>query len=208
VGGGFHSSQDPPLALLVHFANYDGRALVESPRKLVPIFGSRREWTRGTATCARTQFPLVLAYAITIHKSQSSSLDQAVLSLVDKRDFAASLTYVAISRVRTLDSLLFNKPFNFDRLQPDMSAMWKMREEDQRERQGQQVTLKTMYQHFSPPGAIQLPIRSSSPVGPVSSQHGEPSSEAFSSEFTLGDLLAQFKRKIQWSIRLKIRLRL
>ena len=50
-----------------------------------------------------TQIPLVLAYSLTIHRSQSLSLDSAVLDLADC--FCNHMVYVALSRVRTLDGV-------------------------------------------------------------------------------------------------------
>jgi ATP-dependent DNA helicase PIF1 len=55
------------------------------------------------------QIPLLLAYSITIHKSQSLSLDSAVLDLADC--FCNHMVYVALSRVRSLDGL-YLKSFN------------------------------------------------------------------------------------------------
>lgn len=55
------------------------------------------------------QIPLMLAYAITIHKSQSLSLDSAVLDLADC--FCNHMVYVALSRVRSLDGV-FLKSFD------------------------------------------------------------------------------------------------
>ena len=69
---------------------------LETGQKLVPIFTSTREWTRGTVQCKRTQFPLHVAYAITIHKGQGISVDCAVLNLSGEDDFSPGLTYVAI----------------------------------------------------------------------------------------------------------------
>lgn len=49
------------------------------------------------------QYPLSIAYAITIHKSQGMSLDSA--NLLGERYFAHGQLYTALSRLRTLDGL-------------------------------------------------------------------------------------------------------
>jgi hypothetical protein len=55
------------------------------------------------------QFPLRLAWAVTIHKSQGKSYDRAVIDL-GQRSFAPGQTYVALSRITELEGLYLTRP--------------------------------------------------------------------------------------------------
>lgn len=58
------------------------------------------------------QFPVKLAYAFTIHKSQGQSYDKVILDL-DSHIFAPGQLYVALSRARTFDGLFLTRPVTF-----------------------------------------------------------------------------------------------
>ena len=55
-----------------------------------------------------TQFPLRLAWAVTIHKSQGKTYDRAIIDL-GSGAFAPGQTYVALSRLTSLDGLYLSR---------------------------------------------------------------------------------------------------
>jgi hypothetical protein len=125
-----------PKAVLVKFEDYTGPALFTDEvdnKPVVPIFPVRRDFELRGVQCSRQQLPLCLSYAITVHKSQGLTLDQAVLDL-DQAEFATGQTYVAISRVKSLSGLLFEAPFDFERFAPRTSSISAMRFADMKRR--------------------------------------------------------------------------
>ena len=94
---------DLPLAVMVLFDKYCGPTLHDGTVPVTPI---RHTWSCSGVQCSRLQLPLKLAWAVTIHKSQGLTLDKVVIDL-GKREFSSGLTFVACSRVRQLQDLLF-----------------------------------------------------------------------------------------------------
>ena len=111
----FELNNSNPTALLIQFDNYTGPRLFapDDPRKdwiPINIFDAYSMETK----CTRKQFPIKLAYALTIHKSQGATLKKAVIDL-GSCERTLGLTFVALSRLCNYKDFII-QPFTLDRL--------------------------------------------------------------------------------------------
>ena len=146
----FHPDRPPPclpIAALVHFSHYTGPAFLPTNPKTVPIPPHLFEWKSDGQRLSRQQLPLQLRYAMTIHKSQGQTLPQVVVDLVTAEK-AAGISFVAISRVRSLQNLVL-QPMSFQRLQAigkGKQLQERLREEERLRNLAQVTALR--YEHL------------------------------------------------------------
>lgn len=68
-----------------------------------------------------SQYPIKLAWAITVHKSQGLTFDNVILDIADS--FESGQAYVALSRCRSLDGIVLRQPISQKCIKSDQSAV-------------------------------------------------------------------------------------
>ena len=121
-----------PIAVLVHFPAYTGPAFIHACAKCLPVPPRAFEWMVDGKYLSRQQIPLRLRYAMTF-TSHKARLYQRLSSTWGKGEKVAGCTFVAASRVRSINDIVF-EPMTFDRLKAigRNKNMQKRIEEEQR----------------------------------------------------------------------------
>ncbi|XP_068675421.1 ATP-dependent DNA helicase pif1-like [Montipora foliosa] len=109
-----HQPPDLPIAVIIKFDDYIGPSISNKIPSLVAIALVTISVYSGNSVHERQQLPLKLAWVLTIHKSQGLTLPQAWVD-IGKSEQTLGITYVALSRVKQLSSLIV-EPMTFDRL--------------------------------------------------------------------------------------------
>ena len=120
------------ITILLDADKIGGRRIVEVELHKWPFYEYRLqrvgnlEQVVAVETGAFEQFPVKLAYAVTIHKSQGLSLDSASIEL-GRGCFAAGQLYTALTRVRTFSGLRLDRPIEEkdNKLDPVVRAFYK-----------------------------------------------------------------------------------
>ncbi|KAF5336454.1 hypothetical protein D9611_006665 [Ephemerocybe angulata] len=118
------SRSDIPLAVLVSCREYKGPTLWRTAPELpnfpngvpiIPISALKTTFEVNGKPCARTQIPLRLAWAVTIHKSQGLTLKKIKLGL-GKKEFSTGLTFVGLSRVASFKDIMIVDTLDYSRI--------------------------------------------------------------------------------------------
>ena len=116
VGGGFDICNGSQ-GIIVGFSDDGSYPIVKFNNGITRIM-YRHVWpSEKIPNIGISQVPLILAWALTIHISQGATLDAAEID-VGSEVFACGQTYVALSRVKSLDGLYLTS-FDVNRIQID-----------------------------------------------------------------------------------------
>ncbi|XP_065061670.1 LOW QUALITY PROTEIN: uncharacterized protein LOC135688681 [Rhopilema esculentum] len=115
----YQTEQGPPnlpISVLVQFHdNYIGPSFSSTVSNLVPISAVTSISDSFGPSYERQQLPLRLSWSITIHKSQGLTLNKVWIDL-GKKETCPGLTYVALSRIRSINDLVIES-MTLERLQ-------------------------------------------------------------------------------------------
>ena len=125
-----------PIAVLVRFpaeSGYLGNSYLGDAVPGVVKFTTQTETFTDASKkpCSRTQLPLKLAFSDTIHSFQGRTENRVDIDL-GKAEFSLGLAYVACSRVRALDHLVFDPMPVLERFNKHRSRLQSRFEEEKR----------------------------------------------------------------------------
>ena len=79
----YREGQQPPalpVGVVATFEEYCGPSYLDNLPKSVPIVPVRREWHANRVHCTRTMLPIILGYALSIHKLQGATCERIILN--------------------------------------------------------------------------------------------------------------------------------
>lgn len=93
-----------PSYILVNFPDYKGPCILD---RLFSIVSVLQTWIMDTYSYQRTQIPVSLSHAITVHKAQSLTIDKVVTD-VRSSEKSPGIVYTALTRYRRRVMLHFH----------------------------------------------------------------------------------------------------
>lgn len=148
VKGMVWNEEDEKYRVVVHCKEDDKTIYVpqlewENTKYVIdPVTKDIREEVEGVFK----QYPLRLAWAITVHKSQGLTFDRAVLDITDS--FTHGQVYVALSRCRTLEGMVLARPLSAGSVITDSSVNAYIDKELMEARQAEGKLPQMMYEYY------------------------------------------------------------
>ena len=99
--------------LLIQFNEYIKPDFPSYLPSIIPIFPIYCPFNYKGASYSHIQFPLYLVYTIIVYKSQGLTLVKVILNL-DQREYYLGLLYIAVSQVKALGGIVFEKAFDYN----------------------------------------------------------------------------------------------
>ena len=111
-----HNVKPPqlPTAVICIFPGYSGPPYIENIPHSVAITPITRTWKNRGTLCSRTMLPIILAYALSIHRLQGKTCEKIILNPGPK-EFSQGLLFVGASRVKNFTDLSFSPMPYFQR---------------------------------------------------------------------------------------------
>ena len=113
-----------PFAIVVKFPDYKGPPFFsgEERSKWVPLRPEKYEFTDSEGkNHFRQQYPLCLAWALTIWKAQGLTIRGKVVVELDDKEKTTAQSYVAMSRATIIENMCIGKALSRDRLTTEIS---------------------------------------------------------------------------------------
>ena len=131
-----------PAGVIVIFKDYKGPPFLTDVPGSVPVHPISRTWRVDSVTQSRRMLPLLLGYALSIHKIQGSTCDKVILH-AGPREFTLGLMLVGTTRTKTIQDLAFQPFPSWDRFEqiPRSPALYRRRQEEERLRQLEKKTV-------------------------------------------------------------------
>ena len=112
-------SPSPPTHIVIDFPDYRGPAFYDDParRTWVPLAPQMFEWDDSKNNSHyRTQYPIALAYALTVWKSQGMTIDWKLALEMGVSEVATGGTYVALSRATKIENVYIGNAIPYERI--------------------------------------------------------------------------------------------
>ena len=137
-----------PYAIIIQFADYTGPSYFSGvgQEKWVPTFPETFKWGgAGENDNFRIQFPICLAYALTVWKSQGMTITGLIALSLGEKEKEHGLTFVALSRATDINNVFLGAGCSLERLTKTISKGVKLKQrlvEDRRLNELYELTLE------------------------------------------------------------------